>query len=72
MADEADIANAYITRAIETALGQRQQTGATKMGLEFCKECGDAIPTERRKLGFQLCVTCASENERRKSQFADY
>lgn len=78
MADEADIANAYIanaiTNAIEAALGQRQQNNfELKPSAQFCKECGDEIPEARRKLGnIQLCVACAEETERRKSLFANY
>lgn len=72
MADAADIANAYITDAIEAALGQRSRATAVKPGAEFCKECEDAIPTARRNLGFNLCIACAAESERRKSQFAEY
>lgn len=72
MADAADIANAYITDAIEAALGQRTQQASLKPGAQFCKECEDSIPAARRALGFNLCITCAEESERRKSQFADY
>jgi RNA polymerase-binding transcription factor DksA len=68
MADDADIAFTYITNAIEAALGQRSQD-PVKPGAKFCKECGENIPTERRKLGFNLCIACAEESERRKSQF---
>lgn len=71
MADAADIANAYITDAIEAALGQRK-SAEIKPGAQFCKECDEPIPNERRALGFSLCVTCAEESERRKSQFIDY
>lgn len=73
MADEADIANAYITNAIEAALGQRQQAPADLNTItKFCKECGEEIAVARRQLGFQLCITCAEETERRKSLFANY
>lgn len=73
MADEADIAALYITNAIEAALGQRQQNVShTSVIIKECKECGEEIPVARRELGFQLCITCAQETERRKSLFADY
>jgi RNA polymerase-binding transcription factor DksA len=71
MADEADIANAYIARAIELELSKRQQNSTVKIGAKFCKDCGEAIPPARRQLGFQLCIECAKETERRKAQFID-
>jgi RNA polymerase-binding transcription factor DksA len=64
MADEADVAEAYIARAIELALHKRQQNTTTKPGAKSCKECGETIPVERRRLGFQLCIECAKEKER--------
>ena len=73
MADEADIANAYITNAIEAALGHRQQKAKQPSVItKECKECGEEIPEARRQLGFQFCITCPEETERRKSLFADY
>lgn len=74
MADEADIANTYITNAIEAALGQRQQKNIeTKPSAKFCKECGIEIDERRRKLGnIQLCIECAAETERLKSLYANY
>jgi len=71
MADEADIANAYITHAIETALSQRLANTTTKKGAKLCK-CGEEIPPARRELGFNLCVPCAEESEWRESQFINY
>lgn len=76
MADEADMASEYIDSEVSRALGKlRQKSDAktnSKMGPKVCKECGEVIPIERRKLGFQRCIICAEENERRKSLFADY
>lgn len=72
MADEADIANDYITNAISSALDKIQQNNKVKLGAKLCKECGDAIPLARRQLGFQLCVPCAEESERRGSLFGEY
>lgn len=74
MADEADIANAYIINAIEAALGQRQQNpNEPKQSAQFCKKCGEEIPEARRKLGnIQLCVPCAEKTEWRESLFANY
>ena len=70
MADDADIANDYIMNAFSKALMNRQQK-PTSLGSKTCRECDELIPVERRQLGFQLCIECASETERRKSLFAD-
>lgn len=73
MADEIDVANDLIDNEVSRALSRiRQSTSKDAKGAEFCVECGDAIPGERQKLGFKLCVPCASETERKKSLFADY
>lgn len=71
MADEADIAMDYIDRAIALELNKRQQNSVVKIGAKLCKDCGEDIPLARRQLGFQLCIECAEETERRKSLFAD-
>jgi RNA polymerase-binding transcription factor DksA len=70
MADDADIANDLMARQVLDALKARQNSAPLKSGSKICIECGEEIPTERRKLGFQLCVMCAEENERRNSLFA--
>ena len=70
MADEADLANDLIANEVMSALSKMRQGTAVKMGPKTCIECGEKIPTERRHLGFKLCVECASESERRKSLFA--
>lgn len=71
MADEADLANDFIDSEVSRALGRIRQN-MTAMGAKVCKECGENIPEARRNLGFQMCIECAEESERRKSQFADY
>lgn len=73
MVDEADIANDYIDNEVSRALGKiRQNAPLKKTGSKTCTDCGETIPEARRLLGFQLCVTCAEETERRKSLFANY
>jgi phage/conjugal plasmid C-4 type zinc finger TraR family protein len=73
MADDADIANEYMTRVLSSALNKRLQNAPRpKVGAKVCKECGEDIPLARRQLGFELCVECAEETERRKSLFGDY
>jgi RNA polymerase-binding transcription factor DksA len=71
MADAADIAGAYIDRAIEIELHKRQQRTEVKEGAKNCKECEEVMPVARRKLGFQFCIECAEEAERRKALFAN-
>lgn len=49
--------------AVQRELAQQAQ----KASAEFCVECGDSIPTARRKLipGVQLCVHCKEAHERK-------
>jgi len=71
MADEADIASEHIENEVSRALSNlRQSNQGKKSGSKICTECGEKIPDARRKLGFQLCVSCAEESERRQSLFA--
>lgn len=71
MADDVDVANELINSQFERALRLiREESAQKKMGPEFCLECGEDMPAERRKLGFNMCVPCASETERRKSLYA--
>jgi RNA polymerase-binding transcription factor DksA len=73
MADEIDLANDLIDSEVSRALSKiRQSASQDAQGSEICIECGDDMPKERQKLGFKLCVPCASESERRKALFADY
>lgn len=71
MADEADIANDYMDLELNRALGKLRQTEKS-VGSKACTACGDKMPPIRRNMGFKLCVSCAAENERRQSLFADY
>lgn len=71
MADEVDIANDLMAKQVSDALGKiRESNAAKKSGAKICNECGEKIPEARRKLGFQLCVSCAEDAERRSSLFA--
>lgn len=72
MADEADVAKAYIDGEIERELRKRQQNTEVREGAKFCKECGETMPAARRQLGFQLCIECAEETERRNALFANH
>lgn len=73
MADEIDLANDLIDSEVSRALSKlRQTTSQDSEGSQYCIECDEAIPEGRRKLGFNLCVPCAEESERKKSLFAEY
>lgn len=71
MADDIDIANDLIANEVSRALNRYRQNAQTTEGAKFCEECGDDIPAGRRKMGFNLCVPCAQETERKRSLFAD-
>lgn len=72
MADDIDRANDLIANEVSLALSKlRQNTGKDQTGPKNCIECGEIIPEGRRKLGFELCVPCAEEDERRRALFKD-
>jgi RNA polymerase-binding transcription factor DksA len=74
MADEGDLANDIVEIELSRALDRMRQSTSLVKGAEKapkdCLECGDIIPDARRKLGFKLCVSCASEGERKKQMYA--
>ena len=72
MADEADIANDFIANEVRRALNKVPQNTGGKLGPKRCSECDDVMPDARRNLGFQICVPCASESERRKALYSAY
>lgn len=71
MADEVDIANELMDNEVSRALGKlRQGQSNTKTaGTKTCMECGEKMPPPRRQLGFNLCVSCAEDAERRKTLY---
>lgn len=69
MADEADIANDYIDNEVSRVLGRIRQGSKGVEGSKICRMCGESIPNARQQLGFQLCIECAEETERRKALF---
>lgn len=72
MPDEVDLANDLIDSEVSRALSKiRLHTDMKAGGSDTCIECGDDMHKERQKLGFKLCVPCASEMERRKSLYAE-
>lgn len=72
MADDIDVANDLIANEVSRALNKFRKNSAQKnKGTETCVECGELIPKERQKLGFNLCVPCAEEEERRRALFVN-
>jgi RNA polymerase-binding transcription factor DksA len=71
MADDIDLANDLIDSEVSRALSKIRQNTAIE-GSKFCVECGDNMPIGRTNLGFQFCVSCAEDAERKKSMFVDY
>lgn len=71
MADDIDLANDLIDNEVSRALSKLRQNTPLTIGSKVCLECGDDMLEGRRKLGFNLCVPCAGEAERRKSLYAD-
>lgn len=69
MADDVDVANDYLDTEVSRAVGRIRQNAAGTPGRKTCAHCGGNIPAPRRKLGFLLCVECATENERRQALF---
>ena len=71
MADEIDLANDLIANEISRALKEIRQQSSEAVGTKFCVDCDDDMPIERQKLGFNRCVACASDAERKKLMYAD-
>jgi RNA polymerase-binding transcription factor DksA len=72
MADDVDLATKLVETELTYALDKLRQNASVPIeGTKECTECGEKIPEPRRKLGFNLCVPCAEEAERRRSLFTD-
>lgn len=70
MADDVDNANELFEKEISLALRKnRQHLTEKKHRTEYCIECGETIPVARQNMGFDMCVECATENERRQLLF---
>jgi phage/conjugal plasmid C-4 type zinc finger TraR family protein len=59
---------------IEATLKDAVEQARSKLpqgeSLEFCEDCGEAIPRERRKAlpGVRLCVNCQMDKERQETR----
>ena len=64
MADEIDIANDRAQIDLENLIAAARSNVPHQDGPANCVECEEAMPEPRRRLGYSLCVPCASERER--------
>ena len=72
MADPIDLANDLIDQEVAFALKMNKlKQQAPVVESKYCAECGDVIQEARRKMGYANCITCASDAERRRAQYAD-
>lgn len=62
MADEIDIANDRILADIERRVAAARKQ-PVELGNEFCEECEDEMPSERRAIGAKLCIECQKRAE---------
>lgn len=69
MADDVDFASRVIDDQVAAALERLRRNTQALPGAKFCKVCEEEMPEARRNLGFQLCIECAEEAERRDSLF---
>jgi phage/conjugal plasmid C-4 type zinc finger TraR family protein len=58
--------NEQITASLEEAAERARSRLPRGESLEFCEDCGEAIPQKRREAlpGVRLCVPCQEEKER--------
>ena len=69
MADEIDIANDRILADLQHRIdAARKKT--SELGAEFCVDCEDTMPSERRAIGAKLCIECAKRAEYAARLFA--
>jgi len=71
MADIVDIASDFLANELAYQV-QRVRNNVRRgiMGPEQCVLCDSEIPVPRRRLGFEMCVHCAEEEERQAALYA--
>jgi phage/conjugal plasmid C-4 type zinc finger TraR family protein len=71
MADIADIANDHAQWRLDRAL-EAQLLPLCGPALDFCMDCGDAIPERRRQIvrGCTRCANCQSYAEHQEARHA--
>ena len=71
MADEADIANDDLEKALTAALANRVQYGGESA--VHCEDCGEKIPERRRKSlpGVTTCAECQTVREREAKLYGE-
>lgn len=69
MADMADVAGEHAEYLLQRSLEQHQRRAvANAASAEFCVDCGEPIPAERREkvAGCQTCIDCQQVREARR------
>jgi phage/conjugal plasmid C-4 type zinc finger TraR family protein len=63
-----------ISASIEDEAARARRNLPRGEGLEFCEDCGEAIPRARREAlpGVRVCVECQAERERAEPDQALY
>ena len=63
-----------IDASVEDAVNRARSKLPTGPGRRDCEECGDAIPTARRRAmpGVRLCVACQEALDREQAAVAGY
>ena len=68
--DDVDIANDRAAELLQARIDAARRNVPHEDGPEVCTECDEPIPLQRRRLGYSLCVPCASLRERLGAQYA--
>ena len=70
MADIVDIASDVVAHELAVRVQKIRNNLRNGEGPEHCVSCDSEIPLLRRKHGFEYCVHCAEEEERRHALYA--
>lgn len=68
--DEIDITEERMSADLERRIQAARNNVPHQEGPELCTECEETIPHVRRRLGYSLCVPCASDKERMRQIYA--
>ena len=68
--DIADNAQAASEQYLQAALDKQMKASKSDIDSEYCLECGDYIPMERRQaVSCNLCVHCQEDTEKRNKHY---
>ncbi len=67
--DEIDITTDRMAIDLENRITAARNNVPHTDGPPQCEACQEDIPHVRRRLGYSLCVPCASEAERRRAMY---